>query len=35
LDNRGRMRFAFRTINLFGVAGPEHHVEIVHQSNRS
>jgi hypothetical protein len=28
LDSRARMRFAFRTINLFGVIGPEHHVEI-------
>ena len=35
LDNRARMRFVFRTINLFEVAGPEHRVEIAHQPNRS
>ena len=27
LYGRARKRFAFRTINLFGVPGPEHHVE--------
>jgi hypothetical protein len=31
LDQRASMRFAFRTINLFGVAGPEHHVEIAYR----
>ncbi|MBM4026109.1 MAG: transglutaminase domain-containing protein [Planctomycetes bacterium] len=31
LDQGARMRFAFRTVNLFGVAGPEHHVEIACQ----
>ena len=35
LDNRERMRFAFRAINLFGVAGPEHHVEIAYQPRNS
>ena len=29
LDSRDRKRFTFRTINLFGVTGPEHRVEIV------
>lgn len=29
LDNRFRMRFMFRTINLFGVTGPEHLIEII------
>jgi hypothetical protein len=28
LDSGDRMHFAFRTINLFGVTGPEHRVEI-------
>ena len=28
LDNVGRKRFTFRTINLFGVTGPEHRVEV-------
>ncbi|OHB83663.1 MAG: hypothetical protein A2Z38_07235 [Planctomycetes bacterium RBG_19FT_COMBO_48_8] len=28
LGGGGRKRFTFRTINLFGVAGPEHRVEI-------
>ena len=28
LDSRDRKRFTFRTINLFGVSGPEHRVEI-------
>ncbi len=28
LDGRDRKRFTFRTINLFGVTGPEHRVEI-------
>jgi hypothetical protein len=32
LDRRAHKRFRFRTINLFGVAGPEHHVEIAYQS---
>jgi CubicO group peptidase (beta-lactamase class C family) len=31
LDKRARMRFAFRAINLFGVAGPEYRVEITCQ----
>ena len=35
LNRRVRNRFRFRTINLFGVAGPEHHVEIVYQSRKS
>ena len=35
LNRRGRNRFRFRTINLFGVAGPEHNVEIVYQSRKS
>jgi len=30
LDKRNRNRFRFRTMNLFGVAGPEHCIEIVH-----
>jgi hypothetical protein len=34
LDNRARMRFAFRTINLFGVAGPEHYVEVARQPQK-
>jgi len=32
LNRRARNRFRFRTINLFGVAGPEHQVEIAYQS---
>jgi hypothetical protein len=28
LDGRDDKRFTFRTINLFGVTGPEHRVEI-------
>jgi len=28
LESRAHKRFTFRTINIFGVAGPEHHVEI-------
>jgi len=32
LDQHTRMRLAFRTINLFGVAGPEHRVEIAYQA---
>jgi hypothetical protein len=35
LDNRAHMRVVFRTINLFGVAGPEHHVEIAYQPHGS
>ncbi len=35
LDGRARKRFAFRTINLFEVAGPEHHVEIAYQPDKS
>jgi hypothetical protein len=35
LNRRGRNHFRFRTINLFGVTGPEHHVEIVYQSHKS
>jgi len=35
LDNRVRKRFAFRTINLFGVAGPEHYVEIAYRPEQS
>ncbi|UCD52483.1 MAG: hypothetical protein JSW27_07565, partial [Phycisphaerales bacterium] len=31
LDSRARMRFVFRTINLFGVTGPEHFVEIAYE----
>ena len=31
LDSRTRMRFVFRTINLFGVTGPEHLVEIAYE----
>jgi hypothetical protein len=30
----GLNRFTFRTINLFGVTGPEHRVEIVHSPDR-
>ena len=33
LDSRVRKRFTFRMINLFGVAGPEHHVEIAYRSS--
>jgi hypothetical protein len=29
LDSRDVNRFVFRTINLFGVTGPEHRVEIL------
>jgi hypothetical protein len=32
LNRRTRNRFRFRTMNLFGAAGPEHHVEIAYQS---
>ena len=35
LDNHARRRFAFRAINLFGVVGPEHHVEIAYQPDNS
>ena len=35
LDNRARKRFAFRTINLFGVTGPEHYVEIAYRPHKS
>lgn len=31
LDDHGRKLFVFRTINFFGVAGPEHRVEIAPQ----
>jgi hypothetical protein len=31
LDRDARNRFRFRTINLFGVVGPEHQVEIAYQ----
>lgn len=33
LDRHIRNRFRFRTINLFGVAGPEHNIEIVRSSS--
>ncbi|MDT8301257.1 MAG: transglutaminase-like domain-containing protein [Sedimentisphaerales bacterium] len=32
LNRRARNRFRFRTINLFGVTGPEHQVEIAYKS---
>ena len=32
LNRRNRNLFSFRTINLFGVTGPEHRVEIIYQS---
>lgn len=35
LDNRALKRFAFRTVNLFEVSGPEHHVEIAYQPEKS
>ena len=35
LRSRARRRFSFRTTNLFGVAGPEHHVEIAYQPQKS
>ena len=35
LDRRARTRMAFRTINLFGVAGPAHRVEVVFQPDNS
>ena len=35
LAKKGRNRFTFRTINLFGVTGPEHRVEIVYSLDRS
>ena len=35
LDSRSRKRFTFRTTNLFKVTGPQHHVEIVPQPNKS
>ncbi len=31
LDSRARVYFAFRTVNLFGVTGPEHCVEIAYE----
>jgi hypothetical protein len=31
LDGSSRTHAAFRTINLFGVIGPEHRVEIAYQ----
>jgi hypothetical protein len=31
LDRRTRNRSTFRTINLFGVAGPEHRIEIIYE----
>ncbi len=33
LDKEKRNRFQFRTVNLFGVAGPEHHIEIIHSTS--
>jgi hypothetical protein len=35
LGRRSSNRFRFRTINLFGVVGPEHHVKIAYQSHKS
>lgn len=34
LTEKGPNRFTFRTMNLFGVTGPEHHVEIVYSLDR-
>ena len=34
LTEKGANRFAFRTMNLFGVTGPEHHVEIAYSLER-
>jgi Transglutaminase-like superfamily len=34
LDKRVRNRFVLRTINLFGVTGPEHHVEIAYEPHK-
>jgi hypothetical protein len=34
LAGSGLHRFTFRTMNLFGVTGPEHRVEIVHSPDR-
>jgi Transglutaminase-like superfamily len=34
LDGRIRNRFTFRTINLFGVTGPEHRVEIAYEPRK-
>jgi hypothetical protein len=34
LDSRTHKRFAFRTMNLFGVAGPKHHVDIAYQPQK-
>ncbi len=31
LDKQARHQFVFRTINLFGVAGPEHRIEIAYE----
>lgn len=31
LDMHAPVRFTFRTINLFGVTGPEHHIEITNE----
>ena len=31
LDSRAHLRFTFRTINCFGVTGPEHYVEIAYE----
>ncbi len=35
LDSCARKRFTFRTINLFGVAGPDHYLEIAYQLHKS
>ncbi|MHC4752988.1 MAG: hypothetical protein ACYTFW_24370, partial [Planctomycetota bacterium] len=35
LNRLSRNRFRFRTINLFGVTGPEHHVDIAYQSRKN
>ena len=35
LDSRTRKRFSFRTINLFGVTGPVHRVEIAYRPHKS
>jgi hypothetical protein len=35
LKKQGRNRFTFRTINLFGVTGPEHRIEIAYQPHEN
>ena len=34
LDGKARNRFTFRTVNLFGVPGPEHRIEIAYRPGK-